>query len=115
MSGTELALSSAVSTAVLVVWWLLRNRLGGGLFYALSAVAVTVSVELVGVYLVFASLILPALVARRRGLQGGYLAGALGYAIGLTASALLDVPAGPSAVCGLAVTSAMIGMWIKEN
>jgi zinc/manganese transport system permease protein len=70
-------------------------------------------VQLVGVYLVFASLILPALVAKRRGLAAGYLAGTLGYALGLTASALFDLPAGPSAVCGLAVASAVLGLRVR--
>jgi zinc/manganese transport system permease protein len=102
----EIGVAAAASAAVLTLWWTLPNRLAGGLFYALFAVAVTVSVQLVGVYLVFASLILPALVARRLGLAVGYLAGTAGYALGLAASVLLDLPAGPSAVCGLAVTSA---------
>jgi zinc/manganese transport system permease protein len=106
----EVWLGAAVSAAVLALWWRLRGRLGGGLFYALFAVAVTVSVQLVGIYLVFASLILPALVARRRGLGAGYIAGATGYALGLGASALFDLPAGPGAVCGLAVASAAFGV-----
>jgi zinc/manganese transport system permease protein len=106
----QLALAAAVSAGVLALWW----AFGGGLFfYALFAVAVTVSVQLVGVYLVFASLILPALVAKRRGLAAGYLAGTLGYALGLTASALFDLPAGPSAVCGLAVASAVLGLRVR--
>jgi zinc/manganese transport system permease protein len=110
----QLALAAAVSAGVLALWWTFGGRHGGGpFFYALFAVAVTVSVQLVGVYLVFASLILPALVAKRRGLAAGYLAGTLGYALGLTASALFDLPAGPSAVCGLAVASAVLGLRVR--
>lgn len=109
----QIALAAAISAGVLILWWVLQSRLRGGLFYALFAVAVTVSVQLVGVYLVFASLILPALVAKRRGLAAGYLAGTLGYALGLTASALFDLPAGPSAVCGLAVASAVLGLRVR--
>ena len=110
VSRDEIAVAAAVSAAVLALWWRLRARLGGGLFYGLFAVAVTLSVQLVGIYLVFASLILPALVARRRGLAAGYFAGAAGYALGLAASALLDLPAGPGAVCGLAVASAAFAL-----
>jgi zinc/manganese transport system permease protein len=110
VSRDEIAVAAAVSAAVLALWWRLRARLGGGLFYGLFAVAVTVSVQLVGVYLVFASLILPALVARRRGLVAGYVAGAAGYALGLAASALFDLPAGPGTVCGLAVASAVFAI-----
>ena len=106
----QIALAAAVSAGVLVLWWGFHSRLGGGLFYALFAVAVTVSVQLVGVYLVFASLILPALVATRRGVALGNVAGAAGYALGLAASAAFDLPAGPSSVCGLAVASAALGI-----
>ena len=41
--------------------WLRRGRLAGLVFYGLFALAITASVQLVGVYLVFASLIVPAL------------------------------------------------------
>jgi zinc/manganese transport system permease protein len=50
------------------------------------------------VYLVFASLIVPALAVRgleRRGLALGYMLGALGYGAGLLLSALSDLPSGP--------------------
>ena len=88
-----------------------RGRFG---FYAVFAVAVTASVQLVGVYLVFASLIVPALATRawrghvRHGLA--YATGAAGYAIGLALSALLDLPSGAVivwtlAACGIAVAS----------
>ena len=70
------------------------GRLGGLGFYLVFALAITASVQLVGVYLVFASLILPALAARglstRPGLLTGWAVGALAYAVGLSASALAD-------------------------
>lgn len=109
----QIAFAAAVSAGVLILWRALQGRLGGALFYALFAVAVTLSVQLVGVYLVFASLILPALVALRRGLAVGYLAGALGYGLGLAASAVLDLPAGPSVVCALALASAALGVRLR--
>ena len=67
-------------------------------FYVLFACAVTVSVQLVGVYLVFATLIVPALATRgfarwRLAACYGYAVGALGYAAGLGALAR----AGPAA------------------
>jgi len=76
------------------------------LFYVVFAVTVTASVQLVGVFLVFASLIIPALAARtigRGGLLVGYAVGAVGYALGLIASALWDFPTGAAVVCGLAI------------
>jgi zinc/manganese transport system permease protein len=69
-------------------------------------VTITASVQLVGVYLVFASLILPALAAYRMSsrmqLATGYLVGGLAYLIGLLLASLLDLPAGPLIVIALA-------------
>jgi zinc/manganese transport system permease protein len=85
------------------------ERLGGLGFYLLFALAITASVQLVGVYLVFASLILPALAVRglppRIALRAGWALGALAYAAGLAASAWLDWPAGPAVVIGLAAAT----------
>ncbi|MGZ5130556.1 MAG: metal ABC transporter permease, partial [Caldimonas sp.] len=71
------------------------------------ALAVTVSVQLVGVYLVFATLIVPSLGARdwdeRRRLPLAYAIGVGGYAVGLGLSAALDVPSGALIVWCLAV------------
>lgn len=69
-------------------------------FYLAFAFAITASVQVVGVYLVFASLIVPALAARGRA-PPGYAVGVAGYAAGLLASALFDLPAGAAIVLGL--------------
>lgn len=96
----------AVITAMLLAaWhWLPRGRF---LFYVVFALAVTTSVQVVGVYLVFASLIIPALATRnlspRQAVLRGYALGAAGYAAGLLLSAQFDYPAGPLIVWMLAV------------
>lgn len=77
-------------------------------FYLLFAIAVTASVQLVGLYLVFASLIVPALAVRgalRRPAVAAYLIGTAGYLLGLLASALFDLPAGPAVVWMLALSA----------
>ena len=75
--------------------------------YLVFALAVTVSVQLVGVYLVFASLIVPSLgvrnYAERRRLPLAYLIGLGGYAIGLVLSTLFDLPSGALIVWCLAL------------
>ncbi|HET9484667.1 MAG TPA: metal ABC transporter permease, partial [Xanthomonadales bacterium] len=48
--------SAIISAVLLAVMWRWRARLSGGLFYPVFALAITASVQLVGVYLVFASL-----------------------------------------------------------
>ena len=98
----------AVLTAViLVLWFGAGARLGRVGFYAMFAFAVTASVQLVGVYLVFASLIIPALASRyhppRRQLAIGYVVGVLGYALGLGLSAVFDLPSGAVVVWALAL------------
>ncbi len=97
-----------------VLWWQ-RERMAGWLFYAVFALAVTASVQLVGVYLVFASLIVPALatagMSGRARLVAGYLIGALGYASGLAFSAIFDLPSGALIVwtlCAAAVLAQLV-------
>ncbi|MFL6697511.1 MAG: metal ABC transporter permease [Vitreoscilla sp.] len=99
------------------------ERLGRFGFYATFAIAVTASVQLVGVYLVFTSLIVPALATRgmsgRPRLIAGYGVGAVGYAVGLALSALLDLPSGAVIVWALAVTAVVFatfkGRWAKTQ
>jgi zinc/manganese transport system permease protein len=76
-------------------------------FHGLFALAVTASVQLVGVYLVFASLIIPALAVRRLhaapwAVGLGLFTGAAGYLAGLSLSAALDWPSGAVVVLTLA-------------
>jgi zinc/manganese transport system permease protein len=91
----------------LAAWFTLREKIGQLGFYVLFALVVTQSVQLVGIYLVFASLIVPALAARLfpegRRLVVGYVVGILGYAGGLVASSLYDLPTGAAIVVALVV------------
>ncbi len=103
---------AGVTTLVLAAWFgfgLQRSRPG---FYLLFALAVTLSVQVVGVYLVFASLILPALAVRRsgprHGLLLGYGVGAFGYGLGLLLSLWFDLPSGAIIVCTLAVGTILL-------
>ena len=102
----QLALMAAVTAVVLALWFGPARRPGRTGFYLLFAVAVTASVQLVGVYLVFASLILPALATRHlaatRRLSVAYAAGVLGYALGLALSAVYDLPSGAVVVWAMA-------------
>ena len=101
-----LAWTAAVYALVLAAWFGLGDRLGRVGFYALFALAVTVSVQLVGLYLVFATLIVPPLATRRmprHRLAAAWALGAAGYAAGLILSATLDLPSGPLIVWVLVV------------
>lgn len=87
----------------------LVTRMGRFGFYGAFAVAVTASVQVVGVYLVFTSLIVPALATRgqpgSRRWGAGFAIGALGYALGLALSALADLPSGAVMVWTLAAVA----------
>lgn len=104
--STQQLIATALITALLGALMLANFARAGLGFYLLFACAVTLSVQLAGIYLVFASLILPALAVRgmsgRRALVFGWAVGAAGYALGLVVSAWLDLPSGAAIVCALA-------------
>ena len=85
----QLPLVALAYAVFLALWFGLGARLGRAGFYAIFACVVTVSVQLVGLYLVFITLVVPALatwyVQDRRMLKG-YAIGVFGYALGLVAS-----------------------------
>ncbi len=98
----RLGVVALVYALILALWFGLGERVGRIGFYLLFACAVTASVQLVGVYLVFTTLIVPALATRRLArlrLAAGYGLSALSYAIGLGLSLISDMPPGPLIVC----------------
>lgn len=105
------AIGVLVILAVMYWFWDRIGRLG---FYLLFALAVTASVQLVGVYLVFASLIIPSLGTRlyasRKRLPLAYLIGIAGYAIGLVLSSLFDLPSGALIVWCLALIALFVNI-----
>ncbi len=81
-----------------LVWIAVPRARGGAGFFVLFALAITASVQLVGVYVVFASLILPALAARAGegyALRRAFASGAAAVVVAVLASTALDLPAGP--------------------
>ncbi len=110
VNPARLPLDALVSAIIVAVWFGLGERIGRAGFYVLFACAVTVSVQLVGLYLVFATLVIPALATfyrRRHRLRRAYTIGALGYAAGLFASAAADLPSGPMIVCSMALVGVL--------
>jgi zinc/manganese transport system permease protein len=120
VNTTQLLALGALSAVLLAALALgVVERLGRFGFYAVFALAVTASVQLVGVYLVFASLIIPALATRSwRGPRRhvlGYAVGALGYALGLALSALFDLPSGAVIVWTLAACAIGAALALRER
>ena len=112
-------IATAILTAILLALWqwtkLKTHNLG---FYGLFALAVTASVQLVGVYLVFASLIVPALatyrIKHRRTLYA-FAVGISGYALGLLLSAWFDLPSGATVVWAMAATGVLTAWWLNAR
>ena len=104
-------------SGILAAWYGLHADRRPALFYILFALAVTASVQLVGIYLVFATLIIPALAVHRlvmpcQSLMFGYLICLLGFGSGLVISALFDLPSGAVIVWALAVIGLLMASLI---
>ena len=102
---------------LLTAWFGFRQRLGRPGFYAIFALAVMASVQLVGVFLVFATLVLPALATRRLPdgpvrLWVSYGLGFASYALGLVLSAAYDVSTGATIVWVFAALALATGFAI---
>jgi zinc/manganese transport system permease protein len=118
--STEQLLRAAVLTALfLVVWFRWRDRLGTVGFYVVFSLMVTTSVQLVGVYLVFTTLIVPALAVYRhaRGKQVwlGYALGFASYVTGLGLSLLTDLPSSPVIVWAMAVMGILLHLTARHG
>lgn len=104
---------------LLAIWFKWHEQIGHKGFYVIFAFAVTASVQLVGVYLVFASLIIPALATRRvhgtRRLITGYILGGAAYIAGILLSALFDLPTGAVTVWTMAMLAVFVGTWLGHR
>jgi zinc/manganese transport system permease protein len=112
VTPAQLIRAAVLTALVLLAWFRWREALGRTGFYVLFAVTVTISVQLVGVYLVFTTLIVPAIATYRypvgRQLLIGYLLTAVSYAAGLVVSALTDLPSSPVIVWVMAAVGVLV-------
>lgn len=119
VDNNQLILLAIVSSIVLALRYAFRTSKNNTLFYLIFALAVTASVQLVGVYLVFSSLIIPALATRRIGSVKkrtivGMLVGAGGYLFGLLLSVIWDLPSGSIIVWTLAFLGLTVNFIYKN-
>ena len=78
------------------------------LFYFLFAITITISVKIIGIYLVFASLILPpisTLLVKRYKFQLAFLVAFISYALGLALSFWFDLPTSPLIIVTMGIIS----------
>lgn len=110
VTGADLALLAGVTGLAWLVFALAPAWSRGPGFYLLFAVLVTVSVQQLGLYLVFCTLIVPALATRhllRLPAWAAYGLGVAGYSLGLLLSLYLDWPSGASVVLALLALGAV--------
>lgn len=102
VSWEQLAITGLIYAGALAAWFRFKQH-RAKLFYLIFPIVITLSVQLVGVYLVFASLILPALGTVKlngsRRLLNGYMIAILSFAFGIIISTWYDLPSGPVIVC----------------
>ncbi len=105
-SWSHIIFVAPIFISVFIAWIFFKNK-RSFLFYPLFAITIPFSVSMIGVYLVFASLIFPALavVNSKNKLGAGYMISVTSYLTGLIASYLFDWPAGPSIIFLLSIIS----------
>jgi zinc/manganese transport system permease protein len=112
VSSTQLLRTAILTGVFALVWFLWRERIGRIGFYVLFALVVTASVQMVGVYLVFTSLIVPAVAtyrySGRRQLAIGYGLGFASYVIGLALSVVTDLPSSAMIVWTMAILGLIV-------
>ena len=112
VSTQQLLRAAALTALFLLVWFRWRERIGRVGFYVLFALMVTVSVQLVGVYLVFTSLIVPALATYRlraaRQVPVGYVLAIGSYVAGLALSVATDLPSSAVIVWAMAAVALVV-------
>jgi zinc/manganese transport system permease protein len=109
-----------VLTAIFVaVWFRWREQIGRIGFYVLFALVVTASVQLVGVYLVFTSLIVPAVAtcrhSKNRQLMIGYALAFGSYVVGLALSVVTDLPSSPVIVWAMGIIGLLVHLTGKRS
>lgn len=123
VSWEQIGYSFGLSLVLLGIWYKFRLQSKilskSLLFYIIFALAVTASVQLVGVYLVFSSLIIPALWVKniRDGklkISLAYVIGMLGYLSGLILSSVFDLPSGALIVWTLVLSGPLV-LWIFSS
>jgi zinc/manganese transport system permease protein len=117
VSTEQLVRTTVLTGLFAAVWFLWRERIGRIGFYVLFAVVVTASVQLVGVYLVFTTLIVPAVATYRnaanRQLSLGYALAIGSYLAGLAVSVVTDLPSSAVIVWTMAVLGLFVHLLTK--
>jgi len=114
---TEVILHAPIYIIITIIWFVKPNFRSGIGFYLCFAILITSSVQLVGVYVVFASLILPAICARnhKSPIIAAWLCGIAAVIMGMIFSIILDLPSGPLLVVSYVLTATIITFYTSNT
>ena len=108
---------AALLAGLSLIWVRLGSAIQERLFLVLFALAVTTAVELAGIYVVFATLIVTPLLVCHLGGKGrryAVLVCLSGHLAGLGLSVLLDWPAGPAVVTSV-IACGSLSLWTRRK
>ncbi len=106
-SWSHIIFVTPIFITVFLCWMIFKSK-RQFLFYPLFAITIPFSVSMIGVYLVFSSLIFPALAVikfKRKKVLAGISISVFSYFLGLICSYLFDWPAGPAIIIFLSIIS----------
>ena len=127
VSWSQIALLGSMAALTAFIMFRFRTLISGKYFYLVFALFVTVSVQIAGIYLVFATLIFPAagvyyITRYHHKMLLGYLGSFLGLTGGLISALLFDLSTGPAIVWGIAIAMFTVfcikkkcGVWSVES
>lgn len=117
VTPTQLLVIGTIYACVFAIWYVRDLVQERTLFYGVLAVVITASVQIVGVLLVFSSLIIPVLATQhappRWRLIVAYNLGAASYFLGIVLSAILDISPGAAIVCTLAINAVITAKLVQ--
>ena len=117
VSWPQLLLTALVYAILLFFWHRYRDN-KPQVFYIIFPVVVTLSVQLIGVYLVFASLIIPALATisfrQQTRIVAGIILSVVTFFLGLLISTVYDTPSGPTIVGLYPITAFIFWRFSKK-
>jgi zinc/manganese transport system permease protein len=114
---TDILQHAPIYLSVIALWFLKPKIRSNIVFYVIFAIAITSSVQLVGVYVVFASLILPAIAAKnqKNPLLIAWICGIISVVLGIIFAIIFDLPAGVLMVVSYFVTTCLIKLFYHKK
>lgn len=113
---SDIKIIAPVFILIFAVWMIFQKK-RKLIFYPIFALTIPFSVKIIGVYLVFSSLIFPALAvinAKNKKIMYGLIVSLTAYALGLLTSYIFDWPSGPAIILMMALCSFLFSLYQRN-